>query len=209
MVKTVNSLPDDYRGKCDILLNDINPLVVNRNIIILHALITAGPSIEEAAELAMHLMYSVALPRAVVAHLYRSVNAIYGQNAWKGQPIMSAHWNGRGKGELRAIQPEEDMANPLKMLFSSYSLPVALSNMREIMFHPDRIDYRDRHIAALQPSHRMAFMHFRKTCILAPFSYDTSHFTEPNRSVVSSECHMPWLLMYYSSDFYSPLRESG
>ncbi len=60
LIETVNGLPKHYQGKCDILLNDIDPIVVNRNLIILFALLGSGPSMDEAAELATHLMYSAA-----------------------------------------------------------------------------------------------------------------------------------------------------
>lgn len=181
MVKTVNSLPDDYSGKCHILFNDINPLVVNRNIIILHTLLTSGDALEEAAECALHLMYSAVLTPVMLAHLYRSLNAICDQNAWQGYPLPSARWSTRGRGEIRVTQPFSNTRSLLQMLLSTYGLPEALKNMHDIMFNPSRLDYRDRYIADLEPSHRVAFMHYRKSGIVAPFSYDTSHFTQPNR----------------------------
>jgi hypothetical protein len=181
MVKTVNSFPDDYSGECHILFNDINPLVVNRNIVILHALLTSGDALDEAAECALHLMYSAALTPVMLAHLHRSIDAIYGQNAWQGHPSPSARWRTRGRGEIRATQHFSNMRPVLQMFLSTYGLPEALKNMHDIMFNPSRVDYRDRYIANLEPSHRMAFMHYRKSGVVAPFSYDTGHFTQPNR----------------------------
>lgn len=35
MIKTVNSLPEDYTGKLNILLNDRNPMIAARNYLIL------------------------------------------------------------------------------------------------------------------------------------------------------------------------------
>ncbi|KAF7982161.1 hypothetical protein HWV62_29923 [Athelia sp. TMB] len=67
------------------------------------------------------------------------------------------------------------------MPLSTYRFEDAMKNMRSVMFHPDRVDYRDRHLAGLEPAHRVAWTHHRQTGILAPFSAKTSHLTEPNR----------------------------
>ncbi|KAK0497402.1 hypothetical protein EDD18DRAFT_1162060 [Armillaria luteobubalina] len=58
LVETVNGLPKHYQGKCDILLNDINPIV-----------------------LATHLMYSAALPAAGASFLQRCIDYVYGSNS--------------------------------------------------------------------------------------------------------------------------------
>ncbi|KAG5338829.1 hypothetical protein C0989_006060 [Termitomyces sp. Mn162] len=69
LVQTINGLPAGYRGKCDILLNDVDTITVNRNLVILYALLGSGPSIEQSAEMAIHLMYSSALPPAIATYL--------------------------------------------------------------------------------------------------------------------------------------------
>jgi hypothetical protein len=179
LVRTVNSLPDDYSGQCDVLLNDFNAIVMNRNAVVLHALLSAGPTLEEAAELAAHLMYSAALPRTSAAYFCRCINSIYGQDVWPG----SAHFETRGRGKIYMLQQVENLQLPLKMFLSNYTLTDALERRHAIMLHPSRVDYRDRQLGLLEPGHRMASMHFRKCGILLPFSHDTSHFTEPNRCV--------------------------
>ncbi len=60
LVKTVNSLPPDFKGKLDVLLNDINPIVTNRNLLVLYVLSAVRPE-RDAAELALHIMYSSAI----------------------------------------------------------------------------------------------------------------------------------------------------
>ncbi|KAG6834354.1 hypothetical protein H0H93_010251 [Arthromyces matolae] len=67
LIQTVNGLPAGYRGRCDILLNDTDSITVNKKLVILYALLGAGPSIEESAEIALHLMYSSALPPGFAA----------------------------------------------------------------------------------------------------------------------------------------------
>jgi hypothetical protein len=46
LIRTINSLPSDYTGYCDVLLNDTNPILANRNLIILFVLLSSGPSLE-------------------------------------------------------------------------------------------------------------------------------------------------------------------
>jgi len=73
LVRTVNGLPGDYRGKCEILLNDADVVVVNRSLVIPYALLGSGPSIEESAELATHLIYSAALSVSSAEQLRRYI----------------------------------------------------------------------------------------------------------------------------------------
>lgn len=181
LVRTVNGLPKDYRGKCNILCNDKNPIVVARNLIVLFALTSPGPPLENAAELATHLMYSSALPVPMMIHLYRLINVNYGHGGWEGQLIFRQWLATRGKGKLHITQVVEDMKTPMEMFLSNYELPRALKDMHDIMLSPSRVDYRDRYFSGLKPGHRMALLHFRQSGVLAPFSANITHFTEPNR----------------------------
>lgn len=180
-MRTINGLPNNYRGKCTVLFNDKNPIVLNRNVVILFALLSHGPTIDEAAEFAAHLTYSAGLSEVSAAHLNRCLAIIYGQGGWEGQKVTSGCLNTRGVGQLHLLQFVGDMKDPLEMFVSNYTLSEALEHMRSVMLHPSRVDYRDRHSDILSPAHRMADAHFRKSGILASFSADTSHCTEPNR----------------------------
>jgi hypothetical protein len=57
IIRTVNELPNNYSGHLTILLNDREPVMVIRNILLLLILGTASNTIE-AAELALHFWYS-------------------------------------------------------------------------------------------------------------------------------------------------------
>lgn len=79
------------------------------------------------------------------------------------------------------------------------------------MLSPQRKDYRDRYMSGLKPSHRLGFSRFRDSGILAPFSLDTSDFTEPNRSVCQSRFRFQANLIYrlsFSSKGHWLLRDS-
>jgi hypothetical protein len=175
---TVNDLPDNYEGQCDILCNDLDGIVVNRNLVILFVLLTAGTDVVEAAELAVHLMYSAALTPAMAEYVRKCTETIYGSHG-----AQSGEWNTRGAGKIRSLQRFSDLQVAFQMLRSQYKLSDALASMHSMLLAPGRVDYRDRHLSYLEPSHRVSFSRFRRTGVLAPFSADVNHFTEPNRWV--------------------------
>jgi Domain of unknown function (DUF4470) len=59
-VRTINELPPDYAGHITILLNDREPMIVIRNILLLMLLGTTK-DIPRAAEIALHFWYSAFL----------------------------------------------------------------------------------------------------------------------------------------------------
>ena len=60
-MRTINELPNDYSGHLTILLNDREPLIVIRNILLLIILSTIEDS-AQAAEVALHFWYSAFVP---------------------------------------------------------------------------------------------------------------------------------------------------
>nr|GAT51411.1 predicted protein [Mycena chlorophos] len=188
MIRTVNSLPPDFPGYVDILLNDTNPVLLNRTLVILFILLSSGPSLEEAAEFCTHLMYSAALPGAGAGYLERCVNFIYGGNGeYEADLSFQRCLDTRGEGKLYSVQPSTGTKRILEMCHSGYPLATALKNMKEITLTSDLVDFREKHFAALKPPHRMCFHRFRETGILAPFSHNTVNFTEPNRLLFSAQ----------------------
>jgi hypothetical protein len=183
LVKTINSLPKHYQGKCDILINHTDSVVVTRNLLILYVLLSPGPSIDEAAELATHLMYSSRLSPASAAYLRRAVQDIYGDGPTDGDMSFQSFMKTRGRGKLFSVQPTAGIKRPIEMLLSRYELPKAMRRMRDVLFDPFRVDDRHQMLSGLKPVHRMALNQFWKTGVLAPFSMDVSPFTEPNRYV--------------------------
>jgi hypothetical protein len=71
VVRTINELPSDYSGHLTILLNDREPLIVIRNILLLIILGTIEDS-AQAAEVALHFWYSAFVPilhRSIVTRI--------------------------------------------------------------------------------------------------------------------------------------------
>ncbi|KAJ7498077.1 hypothetical protein B0H11DRAFT_1715329 [Mycena galericulata] len=188
LIRSVNSLPPDYAGYCDILLNDTNPVLVNRNLVILFVLLSSGPSLEEAAELATHLMYSAALPGGGAEYVKRCISFIY-ESAEEFEADLSFHrcLHTRGEGKVYSVQPSTGIKRFLEMFHSTYSISGALKSMKDTTLAPDRLDSNEKYFASLKPSHRMSFQRFRETGILAPFSLNTVTFTQPNRSLFSPQ----------------------
>ncbi|KAF5385772.1 hypothetical protein D9615_002205 [Tricholomella constricta] len=180
LVKSVNGLPADYEGKCDIVFNDLNPLVVGHNLVVLWALLNSELAIDDAAELALHLMYSSCLTPNMAAFLSKSIDLITGLSPSKETAIPV-----RGRGELHARLTSDELGVTLDMLRSRYGVRAASYAYSKIMCSRERQDYTDRHLFALEPGHRLAFTRYRKSGILAPYSLDTSHFEEPNRLLYS------------------------
>ncbi|KAF8211095.1 hypothetical protein K438DRAFT_1752810 [Mycena galopus ATCC 62051] len=188
LIRTVNSLPWDYTGYCDILLNDTNPVLVNRNLVILFVLLSSGPSLEEAAELAVHLMYSAALPQASAEYVNRCINFIYASRGeFEADLSFRRCLDTRGEGKVYSVQPSAGIKRPMEMFHSNYTLAAALQSMKDTTLAPDGLDFREKYFAGLKPAHRMAFQRFRETGILAPFSLNTSNFTQPNRLLFSPQ----------------------
>ncbi|KAJ4470184.1 hypothetical protein J3R30DRAFT_3301570 [Lentinula aciculospora] len=203
LVETVNNLPSNYQGKFDILINNSDPIIINRNLVILYALLNPEPSIDEAAELALHLMYSAVLNASGAAYLQRCLDDIYGSqfDSHNGDFSFRISLNTRGEGKIRSLQTVAGVKQPLETFTATvYGLAVALKNRWTVLDAPENGDSWDRFLSRLRPSHRMAFKRFRETGVLAPFSVDTSSFMHPNRLMFSSQGE--WLC---KSDF-NPLQ---
>ncbi|KAJ7483326.1 hypothetical protein FB451DRAFT_1439130 [Mycena latifolia] len=188
LIRTINNLPSDYGGYCNILLNDTNPVLVNRNLVILFVLLSSGPSLEEAAELSTHLMYSAALPKEGAEYVRRCIEFIYESGGeFEADLSFQRCLDTRGEGKVYSVQPSSGIKRLLEMFHSTYPLSSALKSMKDTTMAPDRLDLREKYFAGLKPSHRMAFQHFRESGILAPFSLNTVNFTEPNRFLFSAQ----------------------
>ncbi|KAL1691090.1 hypothetical protein GGG16DRAFT_54307 [Schizophyllum commune] len=187
LVSTINGLPDDYSGVCRILINDSSACVTTRNLLILYALLRPGQPIEDAAESAMHLWYSALLRPRDAAEMYLCAQHLYGAIQLQADNFeLQSTYNLRGDGKLYARQPLDDMFS-IRMLISKHGAQEALTSMHDTMLHPSRVDYRDRFLASLQPSHRVAWARNKTVGVLAPFADDVSGFNEPNRSMFSPD----------------------
>ncbi|KAJ3999912.1 hypothetical protein F5050DRAFT_1734787 [Lentinula boryana] len=217
LVMTVNGLPDDYQGRCKILLNDRSDHVTVRNILILYALLRDGPSLELAAEAALHLMYSAALRSSDSSELRHCINAVYGDvmSVLVQSPAFSSiirknscgmrrkSFSIRGVGTLSIEQDASNLfGEALTMLQASQNLQDSRKAMHDVMLSPERVDYRDRYLSGLKPSHRLSFLRFRESGVLLPFAdADLETFQEPNRLLFTASGK--WVSMDSANPLFS------
>lgn len=150
-------------------------------LVILCALLTPGPSIDESAELALHLMYSASLPETAASYMRYCVNIIYGEELADGEMSFQTTLRTRGRGKLYSAQPAAGIKRPMEMFSSTCSLSKAMNAMKESLQDPFQIDDREKLLSMLIPAHRLALDRFWKTGILAPFALDLKPFKSPNR----------------------------
>ncbi|KAF9267140.1 hypothetical protein L218DRAFT_856897 [Marasmius fiardii PR-910] len=192
LVETVNSLPKDYTGRCEILMNDTDATAINRNLVILFALLSAGPSLDEAAELATHLMYSMVLPPQSAAYLQRCVDYIYSSDISPQEQAMSFRVRLPTRGSCSVIYSTQTMMGvrqPMEMFCgqSLFSFSAAMKSMRCTTMQHDNADNWDWFLSKLLPAHRLSFKDYRDSGILSPFSLNTTNFMQPNHLLFSSQ----------------------
>ncbi|TFK68751.1 hypothetical protein BDN72DRAFT_654328 [Pluteus cervinus] len=187
LVKTVNGLPKDYLGQCDILLNDIDAVTMNRNLAVLVALLGPGPSLDESAEVATHLMYSSGLTENTSTYVRRCLYQIYGNGSGDGDILFRSSPTIRGQGKIYAMQTSIGTKRPMEMFFSDLDAEKTNASRKDVLLDPMHEDERHRMFSDLKPEHRIAFMRFWETGILAPFALDASVFSRHNPLLFSPQ----------------------
>ncbi|EAU89177.2 hypothetical protein CC1G_08584 [Coprinopsis cinerea okayama7 len=188
VVKTINSLPDDYTGKLDVYLNDGCVPVVARNLVLLLLLGTITDPVL-AANVAIHFWYSICMPveykQKISVALLSFMKTLGAADGRSDVPTLL----GGGSSELIfAVSGEE--YEKLMMCFQYYLVPEASTESVQQAYDavrraPSRADFRDRMYARLRPSHRVAFQEYRLFGIVLPFGAVNAHFNYPNRSLFS------------------------
>ncbi|KAH7878231.1 uncharacterized protein C8R40DRAFT_1067263 [Lentinula edodes] len=90
----------------------------------------------------------------------------------------------RGAGSLSIAQSAVKIfGEPLAMLRATHTLNDSRKAMHDVMLSPHRVDYRDRYLSGLQPSHRLSFLRFRESGVLLHFAdhVGSETFQDPNR----------------------------
>jgi len=195
-MKTIVDLPEDYSGKINVLVNDLNLVIFYRNILILLILCCVEDE-RLAVDIALHFWYSVFMP-----HEYRiqiSSSAVL--------PVLESlrdqkHITLGPTSKLTITAPDDDwlslildFINPNQRL-SEKDIQSSYEKARRA---PSRADYRDRQYSALRPSHRVAFQEFRSFGLVLPFGAVNAHFNIPNMSLFAPDG--TWL----QTDYADPL----
>lgn len=176
VVKTVNELPEDYSGTIKVVLNDLNTIVVCRNIMIL-AILGTIPDIEEAAEHALHLWYSVFQPISYQTRILPRILESQTLQNLTGKRAQLTH-----STSMHTTFSTNTIAYLMDILRAPALDPDVASNaLNDIMNAPQRGDYRDRYYASIKPSHRVAFERWRSSGLILPFGAANAHLAIPNR----------------------------
>ncbi|TCD64784.1 hypothetical protein EIP91_003644 [Steccherinum ochraceum] len=196
VIRTVNSLPETYTGHLTILLNDRDPVVTVRNLLILLILGRPQPSTttsstnhENAAELALHLWYSAFVP---ATHASEVMKVVLGAVEELKKPTFNVKLGvgvgGKERSSLRgSFEEKQILGGVLAHLTAEYGFEQAQKEYQRVFLAPEREDLIHRFYRDLEPSHRLAYDHFRRFGLLLPFGAPNAHFNQPNRFLFSRE----------------------
>lgn len=190
IVSTINALPSNFSGILDILVNDLTTPVFCRNIILLLILGTISDE-KLAADVALHFWYSAFIPAEY--HLRISVALISFLKHDKPVFPLGPH------STLSSWISPNAKEYFLHLTSSSISISDAQDEYDRVRTAPSRCDYRDRMYVGLRPSHRVAFLAYRRFGIVLPFGAINAHFNSPNLSLFSPG--VKWL----QTDYADPL----
>lgn len=217
LVRTINELPADYSGELKVVLNDHNPYIVARNLTLLLLLATTDDPVE-GAEIALHYWYSAFVPFLHTAKVFAVISDFLAKglptNGTSSTPLtptsilhttLSPHALGiiiatmilEGVDSPSKAVSATDEFNRIMFVVPAPTLPAFLTKLCRLA--PARVDYRDRFLAGLKPSHRVAYMKFRRSGLVLPFGAGSAAFDTVNRSLFSPEGQ--WL----QNDSASPL----
>lgn len=182
MVKSINSLPDDYGGICTCVVNDKEPLVVARNVILL--LITATMPPTEAAELCLHVWYSARLTNqmsdTMTAHVRPLIADIVAKTSQKGSNVLLNKTWTFGRQKISACLTKTQWAFLLNVLDAKHPASNTEQSRRFVMLNNNRIDYRERQLFNAPGARRVCYQKMRETGILLPFGACLNSFTVAN-----------------------------
>ncbi|KAI0046116.1 hypothetical protein FA95DRAFT_1494462, partial [Auriscalpium vulgare] len=188
IVRTLNELPTDHSGKITILVNDGEPYVLLRNILLL-LILGKVPDKQKAADVALHFWYSALLPSDYGKFLRNLCEELLLSTVANGGSValpLSA------TSSLRGYLSRECLGLLARMMRSQYTAKDVLKEVKRVRFPPGRVDRRDRYIWLLEPSHRLSSLRFRRSGVLLPFGASSFDFNYPNRFLFSPEGQ--WLM---------------
>ena len=179
-----HGLLDGYDGRCTLVINDINFMVVARNAILLFVALSLEP--DEAVPIMIHVWYSALLPHVIIDALWHVVlgRIVEVCEKIKDKPSISvqAKTFSFGKRSLRLVLKKHQW-DELKDYFN---VPRGLTEegaqaiRRSVMLASERIDYLHRALCNQPPPIRVATVTFREDGILLPHGASREKFDTPN-----------------------------
>ncbi|KAI5778592.1 hypothetical protein EDC01DRAFT_712524 [Geopyxis carbonaria] len=189
VVLSVNA--SDIKGKLHIVLNDHEPYVMIRAMLLLIIFASLPPA--EAAEAAIHLWYSPSLPATTMSQLRELFAAKLDK--------MRQHLSGDKDGLLstsiklsetcgmRCPLPRHCWRELFQVLDSRIGSDVATNKRHYITMAPHRLDYRERHVLFIAPQYRLSKLQYYEDGLVLPFGADRSSFTETNPTLFNPNNH--------------------
>lgn len=182
LILTVNRLPSDYSGQLTVVLNDYNPHIVLRNVLLLMILGTYADR-HSAVDVALHIWYSAFIPIQYEFPVQEALLRFTKQLGSGGTISYQLSSTSSMTGLINPKVVELIQAN----YGASYGFDDAVNEINRVRFDPSRIDRHHRQYIRLEPSHRLAFLEFRRFGIVLPFGARNDHFNTPNRFLFSPE----------------------
>lgn len=177
-------LLDGYDGRCTLVINDINFMVVARNAILLFVALSLEP--DEAVPIMIHVWYSALLPHIMIDTLCHVVlgRIVEVCEKIKDKPSTSlqAKTFSFGKRSLRLVLKKYQW-DELKDYFNvprGLTEESAQAIRRSVMLASERIDYLHRALCNQPSPIRVATVTFREDGILLPHGASREKFNTPN-----------------------------
>ena len=175
-------MPGNYEGTCTCVVNDRDPIIVCRNVVIF--LVSALLPPVEAADLMLHLWYSARLNYSMLECLRNSVRSLIADVVEKiknkrDDVLLSKTWL-FGPREISVRLHKYQWSCVLKMLDAQHEVVETEKRRLDVMLNVSRLDHQERHLCTHTPARRACSHKMRKTGILAPFGHCLEQFQYPN-----------------------------
>ena len=177
-------LLDGFDGRCTLVINDFNFMVVARNAILLFVALSLEP--DEAVPIMIHLWYSALLPEVMIETLWHVVLGPIVETCEKIKDKPSNSLQAKtfsfGKKSLRLVLKKHRWEE----LKDYVSPPPGLTEVeaqtirRDVMLASERIDYLHRALCNEPAPFRVATVTFREDGILLPHGASREKFVIPN-----------------------------
>jgi hypothetical protein len=183
-IKTIARLPEGYDGKCVAVLNDMDFIIVARNVIMLLIALQFEPDV--AVPMMIHLWYSALLPsyvmQAIQTNILPMVEHVCQKIKTKPGGALQAKTFEIGGRKLRITLKKDEWPRLARFCQVPEGLTAEAAQRirRRITLAPERVDYRDRALLNMSAGVRQGEMHFRHTGVLLPYGSSTRDFDTPN-----------------------------
>ena len=182
IIKSVVGIPDDYNGTALCIVNDRDPFVVARNVVMLLTSLVFPPVI--AAEIVLHIWYSARLKPKMLQDVKDRVRPLIAQvlekiEQRKNDILLSKTWTfGSRVLSLRLYKYQWDFI--LRLFDAEHPVSKSEAHRRDVMLNHTRVDYRERRLFQMSPSRRACSVKMRESGMLLPFGSCLDEYTCSN-----------------------------